>query len=65
MGVTNARSFAKLAALVANRGEFEGVRLFKPSTIDKLEDGEVPRKVYPGYTQEITHFTKGGICIMK
>lgn len=39
-GVTNARSIARAQAAISHGGEFEGVRLLSPSTIDRIFDAQ-------------------------
>ncbi len=57
--VSNAASMAKLAALIANGGELNGVRLFKnKDTITRMLSE--PVRKHDGYISINTCFTKGG-----
>ena len=57
----NAKSLARIAAMMANGGAIDGVRILSESTWKAFHEGEEMKPIYP--LRETTNFTQGGINI--
>jgi hypothetical protein len=61
MIMSSARSLGKLAAFMANKGEFDGKRIISESTWDQMHDN---RTLLPHYGMNMRQvFSQGGVCI--
>lgn len=60
-GQCSARGLAKVAAMMANKGEFNGVQIMSETTWELLHDNPSDKILYP--TNDLTSFTQGGVNI--
>lgn len=62
-GQCSARGIAKIAAMMANKGEVEGIRILSKKTWDAIHANATDKEMYP--TGDMTSFTQGGVNIFK
>jgi len=62
-GQCSARGIARVAAMLANRGEIDGIRILSEEAWDELHGNEVEKEMHP--TGDWTSFTQGGVNVFK
>ena len=62
-GQCSARGIARVAAMLANRGELNGVRVLSEEAWDEMHAEPVDAEMHP--TGDLTSFTQGGVNVFK
>ena len=60
-GQCSARGIARIAAMMANKGEVDGIRILSEETWEAVHGNPIVKEMYP--TGDVTCFTQGGVNI--